>query len=122
MCACHRVAGQQPRFGCVSSSEAGVIKGEFGVILHGYWRSSAAFLVRIALNPKQLSAEHAFHHLRKNGHATWTICDSIRGHLPVQPVRGSSSGPCSPIPPLRPAAWPTGRLWAVATRPVVQAR
>jgi hypothetical protein len=79
--------------GASPPAEAGVKKGEFGVILHGFWRSSAAFLVRIALNPKQLSTEHAFHHLRKNGHATWTICDSIRDHLLVQPMRGSSSGP-----------------------------
>ena len=36
------------------------------MILHGYWRSSAAYRVRIALNLKQLDAEHVFHHLRKN--------------------------------------------------------
>jgi maleylpyruvate isomerase len=36
------------------------------VILHGYWRSSAAYRVRIALNLKQLGAQHVFHHLRKN--------------------------------------------------------
>jgi maleylpyruvate isomerase len=44
----------------------GLRKGECGVILHGYWRSSAAYRVRIALNLKRLSAEHAFHHLRRN--------------------------------------------------------
>jgi hypothetical protein len=44
------------------------VKGRpFGVILHGYRRSSAACRVRIVLNLKQLSVEHAFHHLRKNG-------------------------------------------------------
>ena len=41
-------------------------EGIVGVILHGYWRSSAAYRVRIALNLKQLSVEHAFHHLRRN--------------------------------------------------------
>lgn len=34
--------------------------------LHGYFRSSAAFRVRIALNLKNVSVEHVFHHLRKN--------------------------------------------------------
>lgn len=34
--------------------------------LHGYFRSSAAFRVRIALNLKKVSVEHVFRHLRKN--------------------------------------------------------
>ncbi|KYK44038.1 maleylacetoacetate isomerase [Bradyrhizobium liaoningense] len=33
--------------------------------LHGYFRSSAAYRVRIALNLKRLGAEHLPHHLRK---------------------------------------------------------
>lgn len=33
--------------------------------LHGYYRSSAAYRVRIALNLKGLTVEHAFRHLRK---------------------------------------------------------
>ena len=33
--------------------------------LHGYFRSAAAYRVRIALNLKALSAEHLPHHLRK---------------------------------------------------------
>jgi len=40
---------------------------QFGVILQGYWRSSAAYRLRIVLNLKRPSVEHAFHHLRKNG-------------------------------------------------------
>lgn len=35
--------------------------------LYGYWRSSAAYRVRIALNYKQLHAEHISVHLVKNG-------------------------------------------------------
>jgi maleylpyruvate isomerase len=35
------------------------------MILHGYYRSSAAWRVRIALNLKGLSAEHRPHHLRR---------------------------------------------------------
>ena len=39
--------------------------GEFPMKLHGYFRSSAAYRVRIALNLKGLSTEHLPHHLRK---------------------------------------------------------
>ncbi|MDX1454672.1 MAG: maleylacetoacetate isomerase [Gammaproteobacteria bacterium] len=35
--------------------------------LHTYWRSSAAYRVRIALNIKQLEADHKFVHLVKDG-------------------------------------------------------
>ena len=35
--------------------------------LHGYFRSSAAWRVRIALNLKGVPVEHAFHHLRHGG-------------------------------------------------------
>ncbi|MFC7737055.1 maleylacetoacetate isomerase [Roseomonas sp. GCM10028921] len=35
--------------------------------LHGYFRSSAAWRVRIALSLKGLPAEHVFHHLRHGG-------------------------------------------------------
>jgi maleylpyruvate isomerase len=37
------------------------------MILHGYYRSTAAWRVRIALNLKGVAAEHAFHHLRHGG-------------------------------------------------------
>ena len=37
------------------------------MILYGYWRSSAAYRVRIALNLKQLPVEHKSVHLVKNG-------------------------------------------------------
>ena len=34
-------------------------------VLYGYFRSTAAYRVRIALNLKGLSADHRFVHLRK---------------------------------------------------------
>lgn len=34
-------------------------------VLHGYYRSSAAWRVRIALNLKGIAVEHRFHHLRR---------------------------------------------------------
>jgi maleylacetoacetate isomerase len=37
------------------------------LVLYGYFRSSAAFRVRIALNLKRLDAEHNFVHLLKDG-------------------------------------------------------
>src|SRR5947209_12208398 len=37
---------------------------EGGMKLHGYFRSSASYRVRIALNLKGLTAEHLAHHLR----------------------------------------------------------
>jgi maleylpyruvate isomerase len=41
------------------------IEGEVPMKLHGYFRSSASYRVRIALNLKGLSADHLSHHLRK---------------------------------------------------------
>src|SRR5439155_8898083 len=41
------------------------IYGEVPMKLHGYFRSSASYRVRIALNLKGLSHEHLSHHLRK---------------------------------------------------------
>src|ERR1700731_4829502 len=40
-------------------------EGEVPMKLHGYFRSSASYRVRIALNLKGLSADHLPHHLRK---------------------------------------------------------
>src|SRR3954462_9738428 len=40
-------------------------KGEVPMKLHGYFRSSASYRVRIALNLKGLTTEHLPHHLRK---------------------------------------------------------
>src|SRR6202034_2888150 len=39
--------------------------GEVPMKLHGYFRSSASYRVRIALNLKGLTAQHLPHHLRK---------------------------------------------------------
>ncbi|WP_408202183.1 glutathione S-transferase C-terminal domain-containing protein [Paraburkholderia sediminicola] len=38
------------------------------ITLHGYYRSSASFRVRIALNLKAIAYEDAFHHLRRGEH------------------------------------------------------
>ena len=40
------------------------------MLLHGYFRSSASFRVRIALNLKGVEAARAYHHLRRNEHQT----------------------------------------------------
>src|ERR1043165_8655986 len=45
-------------------------RGRFRMKLHGYFRSSAAYRVRIALNLKGLSTEHLPHHLRKGEQCT----------------------------------------------------
>ena len=46
--------------------------------LHDYFRSSAAYRVRIALNLKGLTAERAFVHLRRGAQHATTTARSIR--------------------------------------------
>jgi maleylpyruvate isomerase len=48
------------------------------LVLHGYFRSSASWRVRIALRLKGLPYENVFHHLRRNEH-------SAPGYLAVNP-------------------------------------
>lgn len=43
------------------------MSGSGPVTLHGYFRSTAAWRVRIALNLKGVAAQHGFHHLRHGG-------------------------------------------------------
>ena len=51
--------------------------------LHGYFRSSAAWRVRIALNLKGLAVEHLFHHLRRGEQrAPDYLCLNPQGLLP----------------------------------------
>jgi len=47
------------------SSSAGVAASPSPAVLHGYFRSSAAWRVRIALNLKGLRVAHVTHHLRR---------------------------------------------------------
>jgi maleylacetoacetate isomerase len=52
--------------------------------LYGYFRSSAAFRVRIALNLKRIDAEQVFIHLRKNEqHAAAFLALQPQGLVPV---------------------------------------
>jgi maleylpyruvate isomerase len=54
------------------------------MILHGYYRSSASYRVRIALNLKGLTASHVPHHLRKNEHkASDYLALNPQGFLPA---------------------------------------
>lgn len=52
--------------------------------LHGYFRSSASYRVRIALNLKDLSAEHLSHHLRRGEqHAPGYLAINPQGLVPT---------------------------------------
>ncbi len=48
--------------------------------LHGYWRSSAAYRVRIALNLKGLQVEHCPVHLVNNGESSTVLVISCLIH------------------------------------------
>ena len=66
--------------------------------LHGYFRSSASYRVRIALNLKGLSAEHLPHHLRKGEQRDPAyLAINPQGLVPtLQDDRGASSPSRSP--------------------------
>lgn len=89
------------------------------MILHGYYRSSAAFRVRIALALKGLPHEKVAHHLRHNAHwAPDYIARNPQGLVPALDVGGEAGGrvltqslaiieyldEAHPAPPLLPAA------------------
>src|ERR1700742_3556701 len=58
--------------------------------LHGYFRSSAAYRVRIALNLKGLDAEHLSHHLRKGEQrAPDYLAINPQGLVPTLQAEGS---------------------------------
>jgi maleylpyruvate isomerase len=82
--------------------------------LHGYFRSTASYRVRIALNLKGLAYEDAFHHLRRNEqNAPAYLRLNPQGLLPALEVDGDvltqSLAICEyldetvPAPPLLPA-------------------
>ena len=58
--------------GVASTKAANTNAGETSVKLYGYFRSSAAYRVRIALNLKNLSAEQQSVHLTRNGGWQWS--------------------------------------------------
>ena len=54
--------------------------------LHGYYRSSASYRVRIALNLKQLHADTAYVHLSRNGGEQFTPAFSSLNPQHLLPV------------------------------------
>jgi len=94
------------------------------MILHGYYRSSAAYRVRIALNLKGLQVEHRFVHLRRGEQRS----DAYRGVNPQGLVPTLEAGgrritqslaiieyleERHPLPPLLPPG-PEDRAWVRA--------
>src|ERR1700744_5604217 len=67
------------------------IKGRSAMKLHGYFRSSASYRVRIALNLKGLSAEHLTHHLRKGEQpAPYSLAVNPQGLVPTLEGEGGA--------------------------------
>ena len=63
------------------------------VVLHGYFRSSASFRVRIALNLKNIAYEQTTHHLRKNDQrASAYLAVNPQGLVPTLEIDGKRFG------------------------------
>lgn len=85
-----------------------------GFVLHGYWRSTASYRVRIALNLKGIAYQDALHHLRKGEQREAAFLRlNPQGLLPALETEGAvltqSLAICEyldethPTPPLLPA-------------------
>ncbi|MEH3039158.1 MAG: maleylacetoacetate isomerase [Sphingomonas paucimobilis] len=95
-------------------------------ILHGYFRSTASYRVRIALNLKGVAHRHAFHHLRKGEQRDdGYLAINPQGLVPALEIDAGvltqSVAICEyldetcPEPPLLPAnPWQRARVRAVA--------
>jgi maleylpyruvate isomerase len=99
------------------------------MVLHGYFRSTASYRVRIALNLKGLSFENVSHHLRKNEQrAPEFLALNPQGLVPALKVSGQvltqSLAICEfldelyPEPPLLPAS-PIARAQVRAAAQVI---
>ncbi|WP_219895014.1 maleylacetoacetate isomerase [Aquisediminimonas profunda] len=60
------------------------MEGKSKITLHGYFRSTASWRVRIALNLKGIDADHVFHHLRRGEqHAPSYLALNPQGLVPA---------------------------------------